>query len=84
MNATLSETYLTEVDFLIAQAEKDKQAAVQAATQATAYATRLETQREFARKLILKNWTSAEIAATINLDAAEVEALRREMTAHAM
>jgi hypothetical protein len=85
MNATLNETYLTEVDFLIAQAEKDKQAAVQAATyaatQATAQATRLETQKEFARSLILESWSTEKIAKTTKLDTAEVEALRREMLA---
>jgi hypothetical protein len=88
MNATLNETYLTEFDFLIDQARKDKQAAVQAATQATAYATaratRLEERKEIARNLILESWSTEKIAKTTKLDAAEVEALRREMTTRVM
>jgi hypothetical protein len=76
MNATLNEAYLTEVDFLIAQAEKDKQAAVQAA--------KLEDRKEFARKLILESWSTEKIAETVEFDAAEVETLRREMLARAV
>jgi hypothetical protein len=72
MNATLNETYLTEVDFLIAQAEKDKQAA------------RLEERKEIARSLILESWSTEKIAKITKLDVAEVETLRREMLALAM
>jgi hypothetical protein len=79
MNTMLSETYLTEVDFWIAQAEKNEKAAAQAV-----YTTRLEERTEIARSLILESWSTEKIAKTTKLTAAEVEALRREMTAHAM
>jgi predicted AAA+ superfamily ATPase len=75
MNATLNETYLTEVDFWIDQAEKNKKG-----KRAAAQAARLEERKEFARELILESWSTEKIAKTTKLDAAEVEALRREMT----
>jgi hypothetical protein len=47
-------------------------------------AARIQKQREIARKLIQEAWSTEKIAKTVEMDAAEVEVLRREMLPPAM